>query len=73
MTIERIDKSLCIGCGTCVDTCPMDVLRLDEKTEKAVIRYPEDCQLCGLCEMDCPQDAIFVSPEKRTPVLTSWG
>jgi hypothetical protein len=24
-------------------------------------------------EMDCPENAIFVSPEKRTPVLTSWG
>jgi NAD-dependent dihydropyrimidine dehydrogenase PreA subunit len=73
MTIERIDTARCIGCGTCVDTCPMDVLRLDEKTRKAVIQYPEDCQLCGLCAMDCPREAIYVSPEKRTPVLTSWG
>lgn len=29
MSLERIDETLCNGCGTCVDTCPMDVIRLD--------------------------------------------
>lgn len=73
MTIERIDTDLCTGCGTCVESCPADVFRLDEAGGKAVIRYPENCQLCRFCEIDCPVDAIYVSPEKRTPMLTSWG
>ncbi|MBN1624990.1 MAG: ferredoxin family protein [Deltaproteobacteria bacterium] len=73
MTIERIDAELCIGCGICVESCPTDVIRMDDKTKKAVIKYPEDCQLCGFCAIDCPQGAIYISPEKRTPLLTSWG
>ena len=73
MTIERIDTELCIGCGICVESCSMDVIRMDDKTKKAVIRYPEDCVLCQFCEIDCPQDAIYVSPKKCTPLLTSWG
>ena len=73
MTIERIDTDLCIGCGTCVESCPADIFRLDEVSGKAVIRYPENCQLCRFCELDCPVDAIYVSPEKRAPMLTSWG
>lgn len=73
MTVERIDAELCIGCGTCVESCPTDAIRMDDKTKKAVIKYPEDCQLCGFCAIDCPQGAIYISPEKCTPLLTSWG
>jgi NAD-dependent dihydropyrimidine dehydrogenase PreA subunit len=73
MSIQSIDKELCIGCGTCVEACPMDVIRMDDKVLYAVIKYPEDCQLCRLCELDCPQKAIYVAPDKPTPYLTSWG
>ena len=64
MAIERIDPDLCNGCGICVETCQMDVIRMDEKKKKAVIKYPEDCEtgLCAICEIDCPQHAIYVSP-----------
>jgi NAD-dependent dihydropyrimidine dehydrogenase PreA subunit len=73
MTIERIDMERCVGCGTCIDSCPMDVFRMDDESKKAVIRYPEDCMLCHFCEIDCPENAIYVSPEKSTPMLMSWG
>ena len=42
MAIELIDPRTCIGCGTCVDTCPTDVIRMDESAKHAVIKYPED-------------------------------
>lgn len=73
MVIERIDADLCNGCGLCVDSCPMDVIRMDEKGERAVIKYPEDCILCLHCEYECPQNAIFVSPVKMVLPLFSWG
>jgi NAD-dependent dihydropyrimidine dehydrogenase PreA subunit len=73
MSIERIDPELCTGCGDCVNSCPMDVIRMDEKGEKAIIVYPEDCMLCLYCERDCPVDAIYVSPEKKITPLLSWG
>jgi len=73
MSIEYIDENLCTGCGICVESCPMDVIRMDEDLNKAVARYPEDCSLCALCEIDCPEQAIHVAPSKETPVTTCWG
>ena len=73
MTIEWSDLQLCNGCGICVRICPMDVFRLDKKNKKAIINYPEDCQLCELCVIDCPTKALKVSPEKMSPLMVSWG
>lgn len=73
MSVERIDPELCNGCGICVDSCPVDVLRMDAESGKAVIKYPEDCMLCDWCELDCPQNAIYVSPLKSAPLILSWG
>lgn len=73
MAIERINADLCTGCGLCVDSCPMDVIRMDDQNEKAVIRYPEECMVCLFCERDCPQEAIYVSAEKKVVVLLSFG
>jgi len=73
MSIERIDPELCNGCGICVNICPMDVLRMDNKSKKAVIQYPEDCMLCEFCVLDCSENAISVSPEKSSPLIVSWG
>ena len=73
MSIEQIDPELCNGCGICVNSCPMDVIRIDRESKKAVIKYPEDCMLCGCCALDCPENAIYVSPVKSSPVMVSWG
>jgi len=51
----------------------MDVIRMDEEGKKAIIRYPEDCMLCGWCVVDCPEEAVYISPEKRSPLIVSWG
>jgi NAD-dependent dihydropyrimidine dehydrogenase PreA subunit len=50
----------------------MDVIRMDEEGKKAIIKYPEDCMCCDYCELDCPQNAIYVSPMRYVPMLTSW-
>jgi ferredoxin len=31
--IKEIYEDKCNGCGICVDVCPADVLRMDEKKE----------------------------------------
>jgi NAD-dependent dihydropyrimidine dehydrogenase PreA subunit len=72
MSIERIDPELCNGCRICVNHCPADVIRMDEKSKKAVIKYPDDCICCGFCELDCPENAIYVSPVRYIPVMVSW-
>ena len=73
MPVEHIDTDKCIGCGTCVDTCPMDVLRLDETSGQSKIAYPQDCQICHLCRIYCPEDAITISPEKYVRPMVGWG
>jgi NAD-dependent dihydropyrimidine dehydrogenase PreA subunit len=50
----------------------MDVIRMDEESKKATIKYPEECMCCGFCELDCPKSAIYVSPEKHAPLMVSW-
>ena len=72
MSIERIDYELCNGCGICVDSCSVDVIRMDNENKKAIIRYPEECMCCAYCELDCPQQAIYVSPLKVGSVMVSW-
>jgi NAD-dependent dihydropyrimidine dehydrogenase PreA subunit len=72
MGIRKIDYNFCSGCGTCVDNCPADVIRMDEKTDKAFIKYIRDCQTCFLCERDCPEGAIYVSPDKERRIPLPW-
>jgi NAD-dependent dihydropyrimidine dehydrogenase PreA subunit len=64
--IKEIDESKCTGCGICVEVCPIDTLSMDEKRNKAVIRYPDDCMTCYTCELKCPEAAIFVHPFKES-------
>ncbi|MFQ6051246.1 MAG: ferredoxin family protein [Candidatus Hydrothermarchaeota archaeon] len=75
-----INEDLCIGCGNCVVTCPVNTKESDDAkygkgpTEeltitmvingKASIINPEKCTLCGMCVDACPTEAIFV-PEKK--------
>ena len=72
MAIEKIDHELCTGCGQCVLSCPMDVIRMDEEAGKAVITYPEDCMYCGFC-IDCPEEAIEIQPGPKQSVMVGWG
>jgi NAD-dependent dihydropyrimidine dehydrogenase PreA subunit len=70
--IEKIDLEKCTGCGKCIESCSLDVIRLDEKQEKAVIKYLEDCMTCYSCERDCPEGAIYVGPERAGWVVLPW-
>ncbi len=46
MPVSNIDLDKCVGCGTCVESCPMDVFRLDTAPECPVEVSP--------CSAACP-------------------
>ena len=50
-----IDNDTCIGCGTCVDECPVGAITLGDDG-KAVIDA-EKCVECGSCAGVCPVEA----------------
>lgn len=47
-------KSKCIGCQSCVEVCPQQVLRL---TPDGIV-MGSGCTLCGLCTEECPTTAL---------------
>lgn len=54
------DANLCTGCGTCEDTCPLDVIYMDEQNGHSFAKYPEECWHCGSCRQECPVEAIQI-------------
>ena len=56
-----VDKDECIGCGTCVEECPVDAIALVE--EIAEINM-DKCIRCGTCHEVCPQDAVKHDSER---------
>jgi ferredoxin len=57
-----IDSSLCTGCETCADHCPVQAIVV--KDAKAVIQEGK-CIGCGQCELQCPAGAIELVPHER--------
>ncbi|MHA1256100.1 MAG: 4Fe-4S binding protein [Promethearchaeota archaeon] len=53
--LAKVNEEDCIGCGTCVEKCPMETIELVDAT--AVITE-EKCIGCGVCAHHCPEDAI---------------
>jgi pyruvate formate lyase activating enzyme len=53
----------CIGCGTCVDSCPNRALRL---TSEGIVTDADLCDLCGICADVCPTKAMEMSGREVT-------
>lgn len=56
-------KAKCIGCGTCVEACPKQALRL---TPDGIVTDTDLCDLCGICAEVCPTKAIEMSGRRVT-------
>lgn len=63
------DEDECIGCGACVDICPVEAVSL----EGEVAEVDEDwCIGCGVCAVVCPTEAISLKrrTDQRAPATT---
>jgi len=57
-----INEDLCVGCGVCVDDCPVGAITLKEN-QKAVIDE-DGCIRCGRCHDVCPEEAVRHDSER---------
>ncbi len=53
-----INEEKCIKCTTCVQICPMDVIKVVKN--EIVVKYPDECWHCRACAIDCPAQAIVL-------------
>jgi len=54
----QLNENQCIGCGLCLEVCPHEVFRMNDR--HAVIQNRDACMECGACRRNCPVDAVFV-------------
>lgn len=81
----QVDQAKCVGCLTCVRSCPYQIPRIDPQAtgvgDLAGAAYiePTLCTGCGTCTSECPANAIqllhyhddqIVVPDM--PVLGEW-
>ncbi len=56
-----INKEMCMGCGICVNECPVGIISMEDNA--AVIEMG-GCIRCGICHTACPVNAVRHDSEK---------
>jgi Na+-translocating ferredoxin:NAD+ oxidoreductase subunit B len=60
-----VDTGNCTGCGTCVEKCQVNAVKVDEKNGYSTIDL-DRCIGCGNCVAACPSEALrLVKKEKE--------
>ena len=62
--LSVIDVDTCIGCGECVERCPVDCISLED--DGKAVREKDYCIGCGVCARFCPENTICLSEGQRT-------
>jgi len=62
-----INLEECIGCGTCMETCPNGVYVMNEESGKVEVDEPDNCVvMCDKCAGFCSQEAISFPDKEET-------
>ncbi|MHA1196535.1 MAG: 4Fe-4S binding protein [Promethearchaeota archaeon] len=61
--ISIINQDQCVGCGTCVERCPVSAIELNDDNKAE--RREEWCIGCGVCAHFCPEGAISLKEGPR--------
>ena len=67
--LVTVDEDKCVGCWTCVLTCPLAAIRQDKEQKKAL-----KCDLCQgeeipVCVANCPNEALVYVEEPETTTV----
>jgi NAD-dependent dihydropyrimidine dehydrogenase PreA subunit len=54
----EVDSEKCVGCGECIEICPVDVYEL--QNEKSVPVNADECVGCESCVEVCEHEAILI-------------
>jgi ferredoxin len=52
-----VDRGKCSGCGTCVDICPTEAIKV---VDNYALIVEADCADCGTCVDECPEKALLL-------------
>jgi len=63
--IMAVDEEKCMGCGDCIDRCPMEVLSMQDDI---VVMDADHCIGCGLCVSVCATEALRMEPRPDRPL-----
>jgi len=55
MDFPKVNPDIFTGCGICVDSCPMEAIKL---VNDVAIIDTDKCSNCRACVDDCPNEAI---------------
>ena len=52
-----IENERCVGCGSCIEACPGNLIKRDSEG-KAYLKAPDECWGCASCLKECRFQAI---------------
>jgi len=56
----------CVGCGVCVEKCPVNAIELVGRKRKYARVIPSRCIGCGVCVRLCPTKSRVLEKKKKT-------
>ena len=64
--VNRVDETLCTGCGSCLPCCQFDALSLEDVIRVDKLR----CLGCGVCVSACPDKALGLMRRPEDEVVS---